>query len=396
MNSEKDPPDSTLIHPLQRLVIVCGGTGGHFYPGLSIAKEFSDAGGKVELFISGKNSSAQSALASASGIDSRILPQSRNPAGIASKALFFCDLLRDARISLKELKRFRPSAVLAMGSFNCVAPSIAAKLLGIPLFLHDGNARVGKANRLLSRFAEKLFLSFPPANPETIKCMTSLVGMPLRKELISSGILPRKDAIEALNSKFSAKFSEDATTVFVFGGSQGALSLNSVLPKALLQSSAKRKIQVMHLCGFNNSEMVQKNYAPANFPLLILDSSPEMHLFYSTADLAVCRSGGSTIAELAFFAKSAILIPYPHAAENHQYDNACHYASSSAAAILMDQELKTGQIQKILDELLDNPAALSAKGIQGSRLAMPEASKALLYEISNTLKTKYLRTEKAR
>lgn len=365
---------------LKRLSIACGGTGGHFYPGLSVAREFKSSGGNVLLILSGKNAGLQSGHAESKGIDSVVLPPARAPISITDKIVFLFNLFRDVMSCIRIFRKFRPDAFLAMGSFNCIAPALSALLLGIPLFVHDGNARVGKANLFLSKFCKILFLSFPAANPEKIHGRHITTGMPIRHELLEELSLSRSEAISIINSKYSASFVEEIPIVLVFGGSQGASSLNSNVPKALMSSSAEgAKFQVVHLCGFNNLDKVKKNYSGSSFPLVILESSEEMHILYAAADVVISRAGGSTIAELACFAKFAILVPYPFASENHQLDNARHYALSGAAIVIEDSELESDHFKKIVREILcSDISILHKKAALGKALALPDASKTIL------------------
>lgn len=369
---------------LKSLIIVCGGTGGHFLPGLSIAREFIGTGGNANLLLSGKNAKVQAEMALSYGVSSQILPPSKPPIGLYRKLLFLILSVRDILISIGKYRNSRPDAVLAMGSFNCIAPALAAKIMGIPLFLHDGNARAGKANLMLSKYAKTIFLSFPPVNSQKFQCPSKVPGMPIRRELLQ-GKLPRAEAIAKINGIFGTQFTEDRIFILVFGGSQGASSINTALPEAMTRLAADSKIQAVHMSGYHGLENVSKSYSSAKFPHLAIEGSKEMNIFYSAADFIFCRSGGSTIAELAFFAKFAVLMPYPHASENHQEDNAIHFLSSGAGLCVHDSELNAGKIRSVLEDVIANKEKYLAMAANAASLAKPDASKEILQSIDQAL-----------
>jgi UDP-N-acetylglucosamine--N-acetylmuramyl-(pentapeptide) pyrophosphoryl-undecaprenol N-acetylglucosamine transferase len=260
MNSQKSSKE------LKRLVITCGGTGGHFFPGLSIAREFKEEGGEVLLFLSGKNADAQADIATLYGIDSVKLTSSRRPDSVTGVYKFITDTLSGIITGRKQLKKFNPDVLLSMGSFTSLPPAIGALTLNIPLFLHDGNARVGKANRFLSRWAKHLSTAFPAVNASQIRCPYSFTGMPVRPELLGSAI-SKKDAIQSLNIKFGSILDPELPTMLIFGGSQGAEIFNRNFPEAMLES-INRQFQALHLTGHDKFEMVNSAYEKAFSPIL--------------------------------------------------------------------------------------------------------------------------------
>ncbi len=367
----------------KRLVITCGGTGGHFYPGLSIAREFKEEGGEVLLFLSGKNADAQADIATLHGIDSVKLNSSPRPNNVTGAYKFMNDTFSGIISGRKQLKKFNPDALLAMGSFTSLPSALSAMTLNIPIFLHDGNARIGKANRFLSRWAKHLSTAFPIVNAAHIRCPYSFTGMPVRPELLVSTI-NKKNAIESLNIKFGSILDPVLPTILIFGGSQGAEIFNRNFPEAMLES-INRQFQVLHLTGHGKFDMVNSTYEKAFFPYLVLPSAAEMDLFYQAADIVVSRSGGSTIAELTLFGKFAFLVPYPYAAENHQYDNALYMQNGNAAEIINNAECTKEKVGKLLSRWLDNPEKYRALGAQGQTLSKPHAAADTLQVIRDCL-----------
>ncbi|OGV41022.1 MAG: hypothetical protein A2X48_11675 [Lentisphaerae bacterium GWF2_49_21] len=359
-----------------RIVIVCGGTGGHFYPGLSIAVEHMRNGGHPKIFLTGRNAGQQAQIANGQGIESKILPSSPAPKGLRGKISFILHSLKCILESRKKLKAVKPDAVLSMGSFHSAAPSIAAWTLGIPLFIHDGNARIGKANLFLSRFAHHMALSFPPVNDSGIRCKWTVAGMPMRHQIAGCS-LDKAEAVKLLNSKTGSNFSAGLPIILVFGGSQGAEGINQRMPEAM-KMQGDEKFQLIHISGTGNRENLEKAYSGAGFAYKIIENTGEMEILYSASDLVICRSGGSTIAELAIFAKFAILVPYPHATDNHQDDNANHYCSCGAGIKFPESELSVNKLASTIASFLENPAEFAEKGLCARTLAKPNAAAEIL------------------
>jgi UDP-N-acetylglucosamine--N-acetylmuramyl-(pentapeptide) pyrophosphoryl-undecaprenol N-acetylglucosamine transferase len=366
---------------LKRLAIACGGTGGHFYPGLSVARELQSNGGETMLILSGNHTVIQSQTAESFNLKVICVKSSK-----LKSITFPFKLIIGIFQAINELRKFRPDALLAMGSFASFTAAIAAKILGIPVSLHDGNARIGRSNRILSYLAKHLGMAFPPVNAEKCHCEHSTIGMPLRPELLLEWEkkLDKASAIKLLNEKFSSSFDAEKATLLIFGGSQGAVSLNQIFPKALNQLK-RTDIQVIHLTGKNNFAATTEIYQDAQYKTLVIESSPEMALFYQAADAAVCRSGGSSIAELLLFGKFAFLIPYPYAAELHQNDNAQYMKSLDAAEIIYNHECTTAKAEDTMKKWFANLDDFKSRGFSAQEFAKPDAGVEMLNLIRNQL-----------
>ena len=166
-------------------------------------------------------------------------------------------------------------------------------------------------------------------------------------------------------------------TVLIFGGSQGAATLNKNIPEALKNLKGKF-FQVIHLTGKGKLAETEELYQTAEFPKLLLESSPRMELFLGSADLVFSRSGGSSVAELALFGKSAVLIPYPYAAEGHQEDNARHYVQTGAGEMIYDKELTPAKAEEVLLRYLNDPELLKERSAKALKAAYPGAAGAFL------------------
>ncbi len=373
---------------LTRLAVTCGGTGGHFYPGLSVARTFASRPGcEAVLILSGKNAESQGKIASEYGIKAVVLPVMPSPSLKRPRSLmkFGHGLWFGRQEAIKTLKEFKPQALLAMGSFAGIPVILAAKKLRTKLFLHDGNAWIGKANRFFSGSAEVLMTAFEVANANTAKCPLKVTGMPLRPELLEDG-LSRDTALKELNERFNGCLVTDKRTILIFGGSQGARMVNEAFAQAALKLSKDfQNFQIIHLTGQGEYERCCKLWEEAGFPVLLLPQLSDMRLAYQVGDAVIARSGGSSIAEMLYFGKSALLIPYPYAAEDHQMRNAEFALSSGGAKLLKDRECPQQAYNELKRILECTEAELREDGAKLATLARPKASDELLDLISEKL-----------
>lgn len=336
---------------LRKLVILCGGTGGHFFPGLSIARIFKADGGKVAL-ITGKHK-----VSYAKDFSPRynIAIHEVQSAVPSASPVFFLKTIAGFFQSLRIFLKDRPDAVLAMGSYTSLPSSLAAIVLRIPLFLHDGNSVIGKANSFLSKWAKALMSAFPAVNKNIDSSKVIVTGMPLRPELAETKIKNKDEAIASFNKLFGKSFDSDRPTLLVFGGSLGAKKINTSAPQAIGGSkSPSTAIQVIHLTGREQFKETEELYKKNSTACLILEKFDDMALLYKISDIVICRSGGSTVAELDYFDKNSILIPYPLAAENHQYFNALFLQrKNSNTLIIEDKDCSAETLAKAISSLLN-------------------------------------------
>ncbi len=354
---------------LFRLAITCGGTGGHFNPGLSIAQELNASGGTAILLLGGKHADKQKKIAAEKGVTAYKIS-----ASLVKSLRFLPDLISGYCQSKKIFAEHKIQALLSMGSYTAIPPCIAAGLSRLPFFLHDGNARLGKSNLFMSRFARAFAFSFPSVNPEKVRCKAVLTGFPLRRDLLDS-VWTHETAIAEINRLFSAGFRPDKPVLLVFGGSLGAEKINANI------DFSSGDLQVIHLAGPGKLETVKKCYQGKKNPLLLLESFQNMDLLYNAADFVISRAGGSTVSELAYFGKYALLIPYPFAAEHHQDDNAAWLCSAGGAEILPDSGCTKANFSAIIDRWTET----HPDGKTNRRLAMPAAAENVLKMIENSL-----------
>ena len=323
------------------VAIACGGTGGHLFPGLAVARELVQRGCTVAALISPKEVDQQ-AVQSARGLEIITLPavalQNRN---YFSFARSFYQSWQAAR---RCFTARRPHAVLAMGGFTSAPPVLAAKKLGAKTFLHESNTIPGRANRLLARLVDTAFVGFPDA--------TGRLGA---KEVVVSGTPVRAEFQPADPALCRARLGLDPhrPTILVMGGSQGASGVNRMILSVLPRLS-NRPWQWLHLTGTADFEAVKAAYAGYGGKFLVKPFLAEMELALGAATVAVSRSGASSLAEIAAMRLPALLIPYPTAADNHQFYNALAFVRTGAAQMLEQKDSTPERCLARLEDLVDN------------------------------------------
>ena len=366
---------------LVKLAVSCGGTGGHFFPGLSIARTFQAQGGEVLLLLSGVHAAAQKEISEKCGIRAVALPEM--PHYRRRPLRFISGFFGGYREAKRELKNFAPQALLGMGSFAALPVVLAARSCRVPLFLHDGNARIGKANRFFSRWAKFTGTAFPAVNASSCRCKVESTGMPVRPELLSFAKLGKNEAIAAVNKEFNVEYSPEKPLILVTGGSQGAAIFNETLPAAFKECGGD--FQVIHLTGKGKLADAEKGYENASFPVKLVESTGKMAELLAASDLVFSRSGGSTAAELSLFGNAAVFIPYPYAAEGHQTDNARYFESSGAALLIGNSDFTVESAREVIMDFLQNREKYAVMGRKMRELSRPMAAEQMIDEISKRL-----------
>jgi UDP-N-acetylglucosamine--N-acetylmuramyl-(pentapeptide) pyrophosphoryl-undecaprenol N-acetylglucosamine transferase len=328
------------------VAIACGGTGGHLFPGLAVAEQLKKHGCAVALLISPKLVDQQ-AVKSAQGVEIFTLPavglQNGNYFSFAGS--FVKSLFAARRI----FNRRRPDAVLAMGGFTSAPPVFVAKDTGIKTFLHESNTIPGRANRILSRFVNGAFIGFPEAAARLKTRKVTMTGTPVR---------PQFQPRDAADCRTALGLEPSRPTILVVGGSQGASGLNEMILSAL-PLLAGRDWQWLHLAGANTFEKVKAAYAARGIKAVVKPFLAEMELALGAATVAVSRAGASSLAEIAAMRLPALLVPYPAAADNHQFFNARAFEKTGAALLLEQKNSTPEKVAAILLELVENETTRS-------------------------------------
>jgi UDP-N-acetylglucosamine--N-acetylmuramyl-(pentapeptide) pyrophosphoryl-undecaprenol N-acetylglucosamine transferase len=346
---------------VKRIVIMAGGTGGHVFPALAVAQLLIEKGWQVSW------------LGTQKGLESRVIPECGiaidylSVAGIRGKSVLskitavfgLCKACFQAAIFLRQRK---PNVVLGMGGFVAGPGGLMAKLLGIPLVIHEQNRVVGTTNRLLAHIANQVLEAFPLSFKKSTKAICT--GNPLRK-----AFLEQLDEEKSLGQGIK---------ILVIGGSQGAQFINEKIISILPQLT--QKYQVIHVCGLAHYQKYQaiinqlKTINLGNYHLYDLLNEEQMFAAYALADLVLARSGAGAIFELAHLAKPSILIPLPDAAGDHQKINAYDYIQNGAGIVLEQPNLTEHILLQRISALLDGPERLALMAQAAKSFAKPDAA----------------------
>jgi UDP-N-acetylglucosamine--N-acetylmuramyl-(pentapeptide) pyrophosphoryl-undecaprenol N-acetylglucosamine transferase len=352
-----------------RILIAGGGTGGHVTPALALAEEFAALGDAVLLL--GSERGLESRLVPAAGFDLVTLP-SRQVMGksLARRVQALAALGRTTLSALRVLRRFRPQLVISVGGYAAAPAVVAATLIRIPLALMEPNAIPGRVHRYGGRFARRIFAGFETSadafgvGGDRLRTL----GVPLRRALVNAfaGAPPRRRP-------------EPPFRLFVFGGSQGAQQINRAMVDAL-EHLSDLELTVVHQTGEADRSWVADAYARAGFDAEVLAFEPEMLARYRWADLALCRAGALTVAELALAGLPALLVPLPWAADDHQNVNARALERAGAALRLEATELAGKDVAEALRGLFREPSRILEMARCAAAAARPDAAAAVARE----------------
>lgn len=377
-----------MSQDVKHLVIASGGTGGHFYPTLSIAQEFlkSGANRRVTILVSGRHAASQAAIAGGYGLETCEVPSCPFPPGLVAKGWALLKFGLCVCKATAVLRRLQADVLLGMGSFSAAPSCLAAILCRVPLLLHEGNAYMGKANRYAMRWARAIGLSLPLANMSQARGRLAVpVGMPLREALLQAAAAP--ETHRQADYLTSLGLSDSVKTILVFGGSQGAKAINELVPQALarLDDSRRQQLQVMHLTGQEDNRDLAEAYAKADMRVSLRQKEEHIEQCYLQADLVICRAGASSIFELALFGKPVILVPLPTAADDHQTVNARMLEKHGAAYHLPQTEATPERLADLLKDFLQQPEAWQERGEKIHGFAQPQAAQNMVRLIQEVL-----------
>lgn len=347
------------------MVVACGGTGGHLFPGLAVAEELRDRGHEVLLIVSEKAIDSV-ALKAHPEFRAERLPSVGMPSVLSPAFIRFVRLMLESMSMCGDIyRKFKPTAVLGMGGFTSSAPVFAARRHRLPAFIHESNAIPGKANRFAARFTTRVLLGFKECARHFATGECIVTGTPVRRDL--GNPLPREEALERF------KLDPARRTLLVMGGSQGASGINQLLFRS---ASALRglPVQVIHLTGERDDQLAAANYLREEVPAYVSAFHHEMGEAYSAADLIVSRAGAASLSEMGTFGLPAILIPYPFAADNHQEANARIFVDAGAAEMVLESETTSDVFSRLLCNLLTDDRrrkgmAAAVGGVQPSDAA---------------------------
>jgi UDP-N-acetylglucosamine--N-acetylmuramyl-(pentapeptide) pyrophosphoryl-undecaprenol N-acetylglucosamine transferase len=341
------------------ILVMAGGTGGHVYPALAVAKALQRESRDVVW------------LGTHRGLESRVVPA----AGISMEWISVRGLRRKGLLalfvapvqlfwallqSLMVIARRRPAAVLGMGGFVSGPGGVAAWLTRRPLLIHEQNAAAGLTNRLLARLARVVLQAFPGSFNSCVPAET--VDNPVREDIA---------AVAAPGARYADR--GGPLRLLVLGGSQGALALNRTVPAALALLSDDLRPVVRHQCGAATIETAREAYTASDIDVELMPFIEDMASAYAWADLVVCRAGALTVAELCAVGLPAVFVPYPAAVDDHQTANSKPMVEAGAATLIQERDLSNESLAAVLREWLTSRTTLQARAEGARELAQPRA-----------------------
>src|SRR3954462_7438295 len=349
---------------------MAGGTGGHIFPGLAVAHEMRSAGWEVVW------------MGARGGMEERLVPprgyrtawiraKAARGKGLAQKLLLPANLLYSFWESARLIRALKPDVVLGLGGYVAFPGGMMASLLNRPLAVHEQNAVPGLANRVLSTVSDKVMVAFPKALG-----WAEWTGNPVRAEIA---------AMAPPETRFAGR--SGPLRILVVGGSLGAQALNEAVPKALELLS--REVSVVHQAGEKHLEMLRQNYLASGVRGELVAFIDDMARRYADADLVICRAGAVTVAELSAGGMASILVPFPHAVDDHQTANARFLAEKGPAVLVPQKELQPDSLPALIRSL--DRAALLRMAQKARVLGKPEASRVVARRCIELAETRALR-----
>lgn len=353
------------MNPLMNktVLIMAGGTGGHVFPALAVAQEFIKRGALVHW------------LGTEKGIESRLVPDAKIPlhfltvegvrgkgfSGLLKAPLLISRAVMQARLVIKKIK---PVLVLGFGGFASGPGGVAAKLLKIPLVIHEQNAIAGTTNRLLSAYANKVLAAFSGAFAKKSFIKEEIVGNPVRESI---------QQLPDVESRFAERKSEKIH-LLILGGSLGAKAINELLPVTLAKLNPDERPIFWHQTGKNHEQSTRELYTQYQVNGKVDAFIDDMAAAYGWADLVICRAGALTVSELMVAGVASIMIPLPTAIDNHQTANAKHLVDQGAGLSLVQKELTTEKLADLIKEYSADRNQLMLMAKKAQQIAIPDSA----------------------
>lgn len=358
-----------------KVLLAAGGSGGHIFPAVSVARELEKKENAEVYFISSNRRLDKNILGGTSyrcfHLSVNPMPHSANPLKVL---VFIFKLIQDSVQSIFLLLRIRPSCVVGFGGYSSGAVSMFAFFLGIPLVIHEQNLVPGRANKILSKIATLIAVSFRESEEyfKKVKARIVFTGNPIRTGMLTSD---RGKAAQKLG------ISPTQRTVLVMGGSQGSSFLNEAVSKvALLIKKKNSDIQFIHLTGKKDFEKVKSFYQEEGIRGKVFSYLERISDAYASCDMAVSRAGAAALFELAYYSRPMVLVPYPNP-KNNQRSNAIMFSSSGAAVYREEKDLLPNELSSEVLNILEDKDRYEEMSRHSGLLARPDAAHRLAEEI---------------
>lgn len=343
-----------------RVIIAAGGTGGHIFPGVAVAREFKRRDPAIEILFVGTPRGLESRIVPREGFDLEMM-QVGALKGVSTvqRVKSLARLPLSFVAAFKIIRRFRPSVVIGVGGYSSGPMLLVASLIGVPTMVVEPNAMPGFTNRVLARFVDGAALSFEDAQ-KYFRGRKEVTGNPVRSDFAQ---LKKKER----GSKIG---------VLIFGGSQGAHAINSAMVEALKHlAPVKDRLTITHQTGENDHDLVRRGYSEAGFEEA--DVKPFIHdmaAHFERADLLICRSGATTAAEVAAAGKAAIFVPFPFATDDHQRKNAEAFERVGAGRMIVQKELSGERLASEIARLIERPDEINRMEEASRRLGRADSA----------------------
>lgn len=367
-----------------RVILSGGGTGGHIYPAVAIAKEIRKQYQDAEILFIGTERGLESSIVPKEGfnlfkIKVRGFERKLSFGNVAAVKESFASLIRVS----KKIREFKPDIVIGTGGYVCGSVLLAAALMNIPTLIHEQNAFPGVTNKILARLVDIIAVNFPEAKkyfPQNNKAIVT--GNPIRGDMLS---INKEEGLREFG------FTKELPVVFVVGGSRGAKRLNESVLLLAKQAAGGKSFQMLHMTGETQFEAIQKQWAEEGIPLdtPYLRVVPYLHNMpyaLAAADIIISRCGASTLSEITALGKPSILVPYPYATDNHQEYNARALEKNGAAVVILERDLNEKLLYNEVIDMLNKPNKAEQMKIKSRELGRTDAAYVIVKAAAGLLK----------
>lgn len=351
-----------------RIAVTGGGTGGHLFPGIAVAREFRNRNSESEvLFISTGNPFEEKVLANAGFELRKITVEGIKGRGIWKQARSIMKLPMGVLEAKRILKAFNPDLIFGLGSYSAGPVVLAAWMSRKPIVLHEQNIVPGITNRILARFADRIYISFEDSRNHFRPGQVQWTGNPVRRDILN--------CLKGQECAPHGTSAEKPFTILIIGGSQGAHSINMAVLEALQSIKQDEAVHFIHQTGSDDEQVVKSGYDRLGFSATVRSFFDDMAPNYQVADLIICRAGATTIAEITAVGKAALFIPFPFAADDHQALNAAALVNHGAAEMILEKDLSGKALGSKIDFFLMNPESLNEMAAKALMFGRPDAAK---------------------
>lgn len=361
-------------------IIAGGGTGGHLFPGIAVAEELRlrNPGCRIVFVSSGRP--LEERVLSASGFEKAVIPvEGIKGRGTMAKLKSLAMLPPGFARAVMLLLRIRPDVVVGMGGYSAGPVVLGAWMFRFHRVICEQNRLPGITNRILARFAQRVYVSFPDTFDNIPAEKRVLTGNPVRRRI-------REALIAGDNGGSPGPDPSDRFTVLILGGSQGAHGINAALVHALDELGEKAHYHFIHQSGTADADAVAAAYREKGFSAVVAPFFEDMAEIYRGADLVICRAGATTVAEIAVAGKAAIFVPFPHAADDHQMFNALHLVEAGAAEMIPEKDLSGKDVAEKIAFYRRDHKKLTAMQVAMKEFGRPDAARKIIDDISRLVK----------